>query len=306
MKALINRRALGGIIAGGAASGVAAGALGASPGGAAPLDVEDPAKKLEAFMKIYTSLETARVWYWYTGTIDAALGDGPVRPFIGVSTLIRRDVSPTRDGRFEMEMFEGSYFHAVGDAQPLNAMHNAMNGRDVQPFHYREGPYHVGYDVLGPYNPATGVHYSHEVKDSPIHQAGDQIWFSRDNYIDAPNAFTVDKWPLESYGPRDTVGSFATHFARLSDVANPAVRTAPCAFRYEAFMRWWPWMLMGQTAGRMVWRGDGLKLPSIDHLPASARAGFMAVHPRLFLERPWNDFANLPIDYQRERKPASI
>jgi hypothetical protein len=65
-------------------------------------------------------------------------------------------------------------------------------------------------------------------------------------------------------------------------------------------------MLMGQTPGRMVWRGDGLKLSSIDHLPASARAGFMAVHPRLFLERPWDDFANLPIDYQRERKPASI
>lgn len=291
-----------------AASGLSLAAASPTPVGAASpptLNLDDPHEKLRVFMKVFTSTEQARVWYWYTGVLDASVNGGPVIPFAAVDTLIRRDIKPTKDGRFELEMFEGTYFHPLGDPKPFETMRNPLNGRTVRPFHYREGPYSLGYDTAGPYDVKTGAHYpGSAMSDMPIHTAGDQVWFSRDYYVDAPNAFLPDQWPLESSGPREAVGSFATHFASLAEAADPAVKTAKSAFHYAAFMGWWPWMLMGQTPGRLAWRADGTKLSSLDQLAPATRDAFAAVHPGLLRERPWEAFVNMPIEYKKLRSPA--
>lgn len=299
-RAGLTRRSFGGLLA---AAAVPAGAVAAS--GSHALDLTTPADRLAAWLKVYVSLERARVWYWYTGVIDAAAPGGPVTPMVGVSTLIRRDVVPLAPSRFQMELFEGTYFHPIGGAAPLERWLNPLNGREVRPFHYREGPFQVGYDTAGSFNPTTGARYVGDPAfETPWHRSGDQLWFSRDLYIDAPHPLPVADWPLESSGERETFGSFATHWASHAEVADPAVKTAASAFHYQAFMGWLPWLLMGQTPGRMLWRASGAKLHSLDDLPADAHVGFRTTHPRLFEERPWADFANMSIDYRRERRPA--
>lgn len=286
---------------------LAGGAALAAPiaGRAAALDLTTPPRKLEAFLKVYTSIGSARVWYWYNGVVDASLPGGPVVPLFGVDTLIRRDMRPLGGGRYALEMFEGSYFHAVDNAAPLDGWHNPLNDREVHAFHYREGPYRVAYDVRGASDPVTGkVYPGAEELGTRWRIVGDQLWFSRDLYLDYPHPLPIDTWPMEASGRRQTAGSFATHWASAAEVADPAIVTARSAFHYEAFMDWLPWMLMAQAPGRMVWRGAGTKLARIADLPATARAGFEATHPRLFDEVPWTDFANMGLDYQRLRKPA--
>jgi hypothetical protein len=295
-------------LAGTQLASVAAGSV-ASSGGAAraaapALDLVTPKGNLHAFMKLHTSVEKARIWYWYTGIMEAALVGGPVIPFCATDTLIRRDVYPTGDGRFKMEMFEANYFHPIGDHTPLLRMHNPLNDRDVEPFHYREGPHEAFYSEQGPYlaaMPPPG-------KDAPPFappwtRVEDQLSVSINYYIDTPYPLPLDKWPLEA-NTRERVGSFATMIGNYDEVADPRVATAKCAFHYEAFMVWWPWMLMGQTPGRMLWHANGRKLASLDGMPMESRIGFEAIHPRIFEERPWEEMANLGIDYQKERTPV--
>ncbi len=288
--------------------GVAALPLIEGPASAAPhraLHFSTAEEELNAWLKVYISVGKARVWYWYTGVIDAWIPGGPIVPLFAVDTLIRRDVTPMGASRYRIDMFEGSYFHLVGDPAPLDLWTNPLNGRNVHAFHYREGPYRFGYDAKGPFDLKTNAAYPGAPPFiTRWHQAGDQLWFSRDNYIDEPHPFPMAEWPMESSGPRQQVGSFATHWASHAEVFDPRVRTARSAFHYEAFMDWLPWMLMGQAPGRMVWRGAGTKLGSIADLPVEARAGFMATHPRLFADEPWTDFANMAIDYKKLRKPA--
>jgi hypothetical protein len=307
MENFLNRRAFGKLMT--AASVAGAGLSSSKRAAAKPpaLDLVSPEGQFRTFMKVYVSTAKARVWYWYTGVIDASLVGGPVVPLFGVNTLIRRDITPNADGSFDMEMFEANYFHPIGDDTPLDRMINPLNGREVQAFPYREGPHRIVYTAdRGPY--LKGSAESAKMA-GPFqvrwHQAEDQLWFTRENYIDMPHPLPMDKWPMEASGPRQMVGNFATHFASVKEAADPAVTATKSAFHFEAFMDWLPWMLMGQTPGRMVWRAGGLKLASLDDLPSSARAGFMATFPRIFEERPWEEFANMGIDYKAMRTPAA-
>jgi hypothetical protein len=307
MESFLNRRTFGKLMT--AASVAGAGLSSSRRASAKPpaLDLVSPEGQFHTFMKVYVSTAKARVWYWYTGVLDGSLVGGPVVPLFGTNTLIRRDITPNADGTFDMEMFEANYYHAIGDDTPRERMINALNGREVRPFPYREGPHRIVYSVdYDPYLKGTPESARKAARfQMRWHQAEDQLWFTRENYIDIPHPLPMDKWPMESSGARQQVGTFATHFTSLREAADPAVTSTRSAFNFEAFIDWQPWMLMGQTPGRLVWRAGGLKLTSLDDLPSSARAGFMATFPRIFEERPWEEFANMGIDYKAMRTPAS-
>jgi hypothetical protein len=173
----------------------------------------------------------------------------------------------------------------------------------VEPFHYREGPHHPVCSLQGIYD------RSHPpAADAPgfaprWNRAGDQIWTTNTFYIDAPYPLPLERWPLEG-NVRERVGSFANLFGSAGEIANPDVSAAHCTFVYEAFMEWWPWMLMGATPGHMLWHAGGRKLGSLDEMPADSRKGFESIHPRIFEERPWEEFSMLGIDYPKQRTPV--
>jgi hypothetical protein len=267
------------------------------------LDLTTPKSALRAYMKLHTSLERARIWYWYTGIFEAALAEGPVVPVVAIDTLIRRDVSPMADGTFRVEMFEANYFHEVGNATPLLHMLNPLNGREVTPFHYREGPHVAIYSERGIYGAAAVPPPATAVFAPRWQRAGDQIWTTNTFYINGPYPLPIATWPLEG-NTRERVGSFANLFGSAKELADPGITTANCTFTYEAFMEWWPWMEMGATAGQMLWHAGGRKLHSLADLPPESRIGFEAIHPEIFEERPWETFSMMAIDYQKQRHPV--
>jgi hypothetical protein len=267
------------------------------------LDLSTPQANLRAYMKLHTSLAKTRIWYWYTGIFEAALAQGPVIPVVAIDTLIRRDVSPMPDGTFRVEMFEANYFHEVGNSTPLPHMLNPLNGREVTPFHYREGPHEAIYSERGIYGGAAIPPPATAVFAPRWQRAGDQIWTTNTFYINGPYPLPIATWPLEG-NTRERVGSFANLFGSAAELADPGITTAKCTFTYEAFMEWWPWMEMGATAGQMLWHAGGRKLHSLADLPQASRTGFEAIHPEIFEERPWETFSMMAIDYQKQRHPV--
>jgi hypothetical protein len=278
-------------------------AAAAAAGLAPELDLSTPQANLRAYMKLHTSLLKDRIWYWYTGIFEAALARGPVIPVVAIDTLIRRDVTPMPDGSFRVEMFEANYFHEVGSSTPLLHMQNPLNGREVTPFHYREGPHDAIYSARGIYGSRTAPPPATAIFTPRWQRAGDQIWTTNTFYIDAPYPLPIAQWPLEG-NTRERVGSFANLFGSAIELADPAIATAKCTFTYEALMEWWPWMQMGDTAGQMLWHAGGRKLQSLADLPPASRAGFESLHPEIFAERPWETFSMMAIDYQKQRHPV--
>ncbi len=279
--------------------------------GASPtLDLSSPRAQLTAFMKLFTSLKDETVYYWYSGVLDAALPGEPVRPLIGVDTLIRRRTQPQPDGSLHVTSWEAEVFHTIGDTTIPETIENPVTGRIVQPFPYLEGPMTTVYSEQRPlymFDP-TGKQPP-PAADHPFamqwHQAGDAIWTAREVYADLPHPLDPAVWRLESSGARMQFALVSTHTGKVSELADPKITRASSGFTFECIGGWDPWLLMGQRPGHQVWRSTGLKLPDITMLPAPVRAMFEKVHPVIFTEAAWSESVMPWTEYAKRRQPAT-
>jgi hypothetical protein len=273
------------------------------------LELSTPRAQLTAFMKLFVSLKPETVWYTYTGVLDIAIPGQPIAPLVGCTTLIRRQVVPQPDGSFHVHLWEANVYHRPGETTLLREMVNPVTGRTVQPFHYREGLTTFVYSESAPYVMTGGnglLNRSAKPFDLTWQQAGDTIWTARELYADRPHPLDPAVWKHESSGPRLQFSSISTHTGRVSELADPNVANASSTFTYQATMGWWPWLLMGQRPGYLIWRASGLKLPRADAIPAGTRTMVAQVYPKIFDPgEPWGEHALLWTDYPQQRKPAA-
>ncbi len=279
------------------------------------LDLVSPAGQLDAFLKIFVSRRPETIWYWYTGTLDAVMPGRPVVPLLACDTLIRREVLPLPGRTFAVRTFESNFFRLRDRPEPLAWFDNPLNGRRVEPLHYREGPHFLVLSEQAPRfvagaDPARVLETAGERSSAaPFalrwQRIGSMLLATRETYSDGPHPLDPGLWRLESAGPRQSGGSFANYFADAAEVASPERDRVDCSFAYQAIFGWWPWLLMGQTPGHLAWRAQGRKLPTLADVPPASRTGFEQLHPRMFAEGlPWTEPTSMWKDYLRLRKPA--
>jgi Protein of unknown function (DUF1838) len=281
------------------------------------LDLVSPAGQLEAFLKIFVSRRPETIWYWYTGILDAAIPGRAVVPLLACDTLIRREVLPQPDGSYGIRTFEANVFRLPSQDAPLERFDNPLNGRRVEPLHYREGPHFLVLSERAPRfvagaDPARILERAPDRTDAPPfalrwQRVGSQLWVTRENYSDRPHPLDPSVWRLESSGARQSGGSFSNYAADAAAVASPGNDRVACSFAYQAILGWWPWLLMGQAPGYLFWRAQGRKLDGVTDVPAPSRAGFERLHPQIFAAGlPWTEPASMWEDFPRQRRPAVL
>lgn len=304
----LSRRSLCAHLAGATGLALTATPAMALPLSAAALDTGGPEaagadEALRRFMKIYAGLTSQTIWYWYSGTLELAPNDAPVTPLANVETLIRRDVTAKADGTFHIRTFEANYFCRLHDRAPVHSMANPLTGRTIAPLHFSEGPRDTIWSALS-LAPRKNAGLDSTIT---VSQAGAYTWLRRELHADFPHPLDLKQWPLEASGTRNRTGSFSTHCALTRDVENPALACAPCSFTYAAVFGWFPWLLMGQTPGQMLWRANGMKLTDLADLPKDARTGFEQTFPTIFTGTGFGpNGVDLWQRFKATRQPASI
>jgi hypothetical protein len=306
-----------GLLAASAAAGVAGSvpALAASGrrggtgiGHAAELDLSTPDAQLRAFLKLFLSLDAATVFYVYHGTLDAAVPGRGIVPLMASTSLVRRRVEPQSDG-WLVTIWEATVYHREGEDAPLDAFENPLNARTVRPFHQREGGNQSVYTVNGQFQLRDGQRVPPRGGPKPFsrewHRAGDRIWTSRETAgVYAKSPFDPAVWPLEYAGPDLQYSEKTTSSGLVHELADPRVRSASSTYSLNQVMLWWPWLLMGQQPGFLVWNTQGVKLPGLDALAPATRRLIERVHPALLGEAaPWQGYVSLWTEYPKLRKP---
>lgn len=291
-------------------AGAAAGAASATlPAAAAPrraLDLAKPADNVTAYLKLRASIETQDVYYWFTGRLDLAVPDEPVRPIINVESLILRRTERLGDLAWNVIDWEASYYRHPDTGELVDEIVNPVTGQKVRPMPYREGPVRFRFTdqeprIIGSRDvmPKTGkpFHYPWKI-------VGDDLYMTKSSYIGAPNWLDPAQYPQASSGKNIVVAAHSVLKGRLADVENPSMPSAPADFSYTATSGWLPWMLMGQRPGHVVWAEAGKKLFSLDEAPADQVANLRRLHPQWFgRPEPWPEFTNMYLQW-KERNPA--
>lgn len=288
----------------------AATARGTARTGIRELDLSTPDAQLRAYLKLFLSLEAATVFYLYHGTLDAAVPGRGIVPLLASTSLVRRRVEPQRDG-WRVTIWEATVYRRAGEDEPADSFENPLNGRVVQPFHQREGGNQSLYTVDGQFFFRDGQRVPPRGGPRPFarewHRAGDRIWTSRENSgVYGQSPFDPQQWPLEFAGRDLQYLEKTTNSGLVHELADPAVVSASSTYSLNQVMLWWPWLLMGQAPGFLVWNTQGAKLPSLDVLQPADRRLIERVHPAMLgAAAPWEGYVSLWTEYPKQRKSAS-
>ena len=224
-------------------------------------DLTKPEENLRALIRASASLKEEDCPWYYNGTIYGIVGEQQPRPlyrFEGMEMYLMRHVSP---GIYEMigntvtfmrDIDTGAFLHEWKNpyTDAVNKVDDAVQGGKA------------GRGFEHSVNGVRPTMFKDQFPDEPLKlwwtAAGDYVWLHKS---------TV--YPPGMAPPRM---QRQTNFIRRDQFVDPTVDSLATMFSSTVFMPWPKWMDMGDRPGHVVWHASGVKLTSIDQLPAEYRA----------------------------------
>ena len=289
MNTITRRAALQGA-AGFAALGVGAGldTAVAAPAPATPrLDLADPVTALRTHVKMVGSTGREVVYSFMRLNLYGDLGTGNFVPLFTMNNILVDYWEPKENDSHEMRKYEVGYYSAFDGHEPLEQFANPITGQTVPIHHFRLGP------VPRLYTP-TGVHaMGYTPKLLPIEIIGDRVFLATESIESRPD--------IARPGETNYTNSFMTMSARVADIADPKITSAPVHLQLQNKHKWANWMRLGNRPGGTVARGFGGKIPSLDALPPAVHAGARKLVPEIFDTKNWTEFVFEDTEYLREK-----
>ena len=304
----LTRRALLGTVAATAMTGAKTSSGASKKSARKSLDFSDPVDNVTAYLKLRAATETRDVIMWFTGTLDLVVPGDPVRPIIAVESLILRRTERLAPLQWNVTDWEAALYRPLDSdryLEPGERIRNPVTGRDVEPFHYREGPVRFRFSdreprIVGSRDilPDTGRPFSY-----PWRIVNGDLWMTKSSYIRAPNWLTPAEFPEESSGSQIVVATHSSLRGALAEVEDPTVDAVRSDFAYTATSGWLPWMKMGSAPGFVSWAESGRKLLAMDEAPTAQLAALRRHHAEWFARpEPWPEFTNMYLQYKARRR----
>jgi hypothetical protein len=271
----------------GLVAGPAVGTAAAAPSPQPQLDLADPVTALRTHVKLVGSTGREVVYSFMRLNIYADLGTGNFVPLFTMNNILVDHWEPKGDDSHEMRKYEVGYYSPFDGYEPLEEFANPITGETVPIHHFRLGPVPRLYTPKGVY--AMG----YTPKLLPIEIIGDRVFVATESIEARPD--------IARPGETNYTNSFMTMSARVADVADPKVTSAPVHLQLQNKHKWANWMRMGDRPGGTVGRGFGGKIPSLDALPPAVQAGARKLVPEIFDTKNWTEFVFEDTEYLREK-----
>jgi hypothetical protein len=240
------------------------------------VDFSDPLTALRTHVKMVGSLGTGSVVSFMRLNIYADLGEGNYVPFFTMNNILVDYWEPKGDDQYEMRKYEVGFYTRHDTQQPLEEFKNPVTGETLPIHLFRLGP------VPRLYTPTGVMAMGYTPKLLPIETIGDRVFLATESIESRPDMLQPGK---TSY-----TNSFMTISAKLDDVLDPDVLSAPAHLQLQNKNRWAPWMGMGDRPGGTVARGFGGKITGLEALPPAVKAGALRLVPEIFDTANWRDF----------------
>ncbi len=215
----------------------------------APLDLDDPAGNLEAYIKARADTAGSEVIFYSRGMIHSHIPNRKPRVLFGTEALTISRVERTDYG-FAWMNREALFYTDAETGDVMNEWYNPFIERTVPVFHLRNPYVNSPYRIQGERGP---WHYDY-------HATGDDVIFYRDLMFFGPNPMDREEYP-NYVGSDFYQGAGLYNFAcKRSDLDNPDMTSVPCISVWNSTRQWFPWMEMGQWEGGMIAATRGTKL----------------------------------------------
>lgn len=236
---------------------------------AAAAGSEAPADALAAMLRLQGRLDGRDAPWWYFGRIYGVVGEGRPQLLVRFEGLEIMRLTPRGPGEYAATGVTTSFFQDPWTKEVLATFRNPYTGRDNA----------VTPNLLGGSADPVAIYSARGVRparvqpedwtDDGLHltwdRLGDMVWMSHDR-VTPP-------------GVPQPVGESSVARALAADLDDPGRAFVPAGFSSTYFSPWPKWLDMAGQAGHVIWHADGVKLESVDALPAGFRRRMEAQFP---------------------------
>lgn len=238
---------------------------------AAGVDRDDPAQRLEDYVRVNGDTSGKPVAQWASGVVYAYVPGEKPRALFGLEVL----------GMARYERIEGGFLRLsreIGYYTDLQT--GAVLERWTNPWLQRE------VEVVPIQNDPVNRRFLAANPSFKVMRSGDDVMFYREVPLRYPNPLDPQNYPQYSSGEFYEAIEMFNSFARRADLDNPRLTSVPSTGSWTRVGPWLPWMEMGGRPGYLLYHSRSLKpVEGLAGIPAALRERVARDAP-LYLEAP--------------------
>ena len=245
--------------------------------------LRDPATRARVRARVAGSCEAETVNIFYRLNIYGFTGEGNLLPFYTLNHLSVNEWTPLPGNRYQARTFECGVYCAFDTDDVLEDWKNPLTGEVRKPFQFLGGPFTVTH------GPDGMVAMGAELTPRPMRMEafGGTLFVSAMADMARPNPVSPEKFPRFSSGPIAYWDTVSTIGAPVAQAFDENVSSADAFHHFQNMGSWHPWMAMGSRPGRTYGRSAGVKVRSLDQIPAKALQGLQDHTPEIFDRKSW-------------------
>jgi len=238
-------------------------------------DPADPKHLDFLHRKMLCAVDERPVLWWKTGTKYGMI-EGNVTPMWNMWVFFIQRVVEHRDTSFDVASLEAVYLTDIDTGDLLDTWHNIYTDETIPVPGRLMGPEVQTFDQDG--GPAEGelpgidIQRTHTL--GPVTLAGDDVWLA----IDSSAVVTRTASPGT---PPFRVNDLETFHAKLADVLDPDLLSAPASASLHLISSWQTWLNMGTRPGSQVTRLMANKAFDPGDLPQGLTRLMQRLHPEI-------------------------
>lgn len=250
----------------------------AASAGPVQVDFADPVEALRAHVKLVGSLQAEKIVSFLRLNIYADPGEGNFVPLFTLNNLLIDHWEPQGNDEYQMTKYEAGFYTELDSYQPIESFVNPFTQERLPVQRFRLGP------VPRRYTPERFYVMAYNPNPLPLEVIGDRVFLATQSIESFP--------PREASGNTLFINSFMTYSAKLADMQDPTIASAPVHAQLQNKNEWAPWMGMGDKLGGTVARGYGTKVKGLDALPAGVLDSFRKYTPEILDTENWKEFVS--------------
>jgi hypothetical protein len=272
-----------------------------------PIDFDDPAQNLRAFIKLTGDLDPqAQTVGWFGGTVFAVTTpDRPLMPLFGVEGFGVLRVATLANGRYRMFNRELAFYKDLKTGAYLDRWLNPFTNESVEvsPIHNRV----VNAEIA----PIMKMDFDGTMVEVPFRPPweimGGKAFSLFEVHTAFPSPMQPEQWPRESAGRTLRISEMFQRFTTLAELEDPGRTSCEHTGTWTRIGPWLPWMLQGQAPGHLFYRCFMDRTGTAERLPPALREHAERRYPDFF-QAPGDETWGQPNDssfsvYMAEHRP---
>jgi hypothetical protein len=216
------------------------------------LDLDNPDKYLEAFMKTRASLDGSPVVYYWSGDVYSFVPGQEKKKLFHFEGFSNAKINKIEEG-YELLTREAAFYEDPKTGQILETWSNPFTQKDVNVIHVWNDP--VNQDMTFPSEYKTYIK-----KILPSEDMGDMMVFYMDIFPFYKSPLPRAEYPQYSQNDMYQAAELFQFFVKKEDLLNLNVVSAPAYISWTRFSPWMPFMAMGDAPGNLMFACRGKKL----------------------------------------------